>query len=155
MPNDIENKIVANDSKFIYTINIKAPTKRLWDALTKPEITRKYWGHENISSWKEGAEWHHIADDQNRTIKLVGKIIKAIPNRLLVLTWADPAYINNTSTVKIEIEPIGTYTRLKIMHNNFKNCPKMFNMIQSGWLRVLSSMKSFLETGNPIITWNH
>jgi len=141
---------MINHSKFVYTIYIRATPEKIWNAITNPVITRQYWAHENISNWKEGSEWLHVADDSNRIIKLVGIIVKAIPNKLLMLTWADPMYMDDDSTVTIEIEPINYAARLRIIHNNFKNGSKMFERIKDGWPKVLSSMKSFLETEKPL-----
>jgi uncharacterized protein YndB with AHSA1/START domain len=35
--------------EFIYTTYIKTTPEKLWAAITNPEFTHQYWGHENIS----------------------------------------------------------------------------------------------------------
>lgn len=148
---------MSNNSKFVYTVDIRATPKRIWDAITKPDVTRQFWGHENISNWRQDYEWLHVAVDNNRTVKLVGEVVKVIPQKLLILTWADPMHIEDNSKVTFEIKEIKekNATCLKIIHNNFKVESKMFEDIKVGWPMVLSSMKSFLETGKPLITWNN
>jgi len=144
---------MLNNSKFIYTIYIKAMPERVWDAIIKPELTRQYWKHENISNWKKGSQWQHVADDNERTIKLVGEIIEITPQKLLVLTWTNSSDITESSRVAIEITSHKDGTRLSLIHDHFKFGSKMLEAIKEGWPRVLSSMKSFLETGKPFITW--
>ncbi len=146
---------MINNSKFIYTIYIKATPERVWDAIIKPELTRQYWEHENISNWKKGSQWQHVANDSKRTIKLVGEIVEITPQKLLVLTWNNPSDITESSRVAIEITSHKNGTCLSVMHNNFKSDSKMLETIKEGWPQVLSSMKSFLETGKPFITWEN
>jgi uncharacterized protein YndB with AHSA1/START domain len=143
-----------NSSKFIYIIYIRTTQERIWAAITNPHLTRQFWGHENISDWKEGSKWQHIADDNKRTIKLVGKIIKFRPKELM-LTWANPANLEDNSHVTFKIEHTKEAICLKVIHSDFKVGSKMLDMIKIGWPRVLSSMKSFLETGRALITWDN
>ena len=47
--------------QFVYVIYIKAAPERIWDAITKPEMTAKYWMKENLSDdWKTGSRWRHV-----------------------------------------------------------------------------------------------
>src|SRR5260370_16869878 len=40
----------------IYTVFIRAPREKVWDAITRPEFTHKYFfGSEPTSTWKPGA----------------------------------------------------------------------------------------------------
>ena len=146
---------MINSSKFIYIIHIRTTPERIWAAITNPHLTRQFWGHENISDWQEGSDWRHVADGNKPTVKLVGEVIKAVPQRLLILTWADPRDLQDNSRVTFDIESIDDAVRLRVIHKNFKVGSKMFERIKDGWPRVLSSMKSFLETGRPLITWNN
>ncbi len=86
-------------------------------------------------------------------MKLVGEIIEITPESLLVVTWIDFNDITNGSRVVIEIIPINDAVRLNITHNNFKTGSRMPEDIKIGWPMVLSSMKSFLETGRALETW--
>jgi uncharacterized protein YndB with AHSA1/START domain len=45
-----------NDSKFVYVIYIRATPEKLWEALTMPEFTRKYWCDTwQATTWEAGA----------------------------------------------------------------------------------------------------
>jgi hypothetical protein len=48
------------------------------------------------------------------------------------------------------IEAIEDMTCLKVTHDNLKAGSKMLRGVSWGWPRVLSSMKSFLETGKGL-----
>ncbi len=144
------------DTEYIYTIYIKTTPEKLWDAITNPEFTRQYWEHENVSDWKKGSKWQHVTGDGKRTVKLVGEVLESVRPKRLVLTWADPADTSpksEHSRVTFEIESIGGMVRLSVIHGNLKAGSEMARKISSGWPRVLSSMKSFLETGKALDTW--
>jgi hypothetical protein len=70
--------------------------------------------------------------------------------RPIVLTWADPNDTSDDSRVTFEINTIEDMVRLNVIHGNFKAGSIMATKIVIGWPLVLSSMKSFLETGKAI-----
>src|SRR5215472_7396961 len=56
---DLEEDMQALETRpaQVYTVYIKAPQQAVWDAITKPEFTRRYFfGSEPHSSWKAGDE---------------------------------------------------------------------------------------------------
>jgi hypothetical protein len=67
-----------------------------------------------------------------------------------VLSWADPDRPADQSRVTFVIEAIEDMTCLKVTHDNLKAGSKMLRGVSWGWPRVLSSMKSFLETGKGL-----
>ena len=140
--------------KFVYVTYIASTPARVWKALTDGELTRQYWKHTNESDWKPGSKWKHVADDGQRTVRLVGQVVEVIPNRRLVLTWAEPAAAADAaghSRVAIDLETVGEMVRLTVTHDELQ--PEMAQKIAAGWLRVLSSLKSLLETGRALDTW--
>ena len=145
-----------SNTVYAYTIYIKTTLEELWRAITNPEFTRQYWGNENVSDWTKGSKWQHVAADNKRTVKLVGEVLESVPPRRLVLTWADPSDTSpksEHSRVTFEIQPIEDMVRLSVIHSNLEAGSDMAAKISSGWPRVLSSMKSFLETGTALNTW--
>jgi uncharacterized protein YndB with AHSA1/START domain len=143
-----------NDERFVYVTYIATTAQQVWDALLKGELTRQYWGHENVSDWKPGSKWQHVADDGKRTVRLVGEVLESVPNKRLVMTWGDAVAAADKakrSRVAIDIETVGEMVRLTVTHDELS--PQMRRDIANGWPRVLSSLKSFLETGRPLNTW--
>jgi uncharacterized protein YndB with AHSA1/START domain len=135
----------------VYTTYIRTTPKKLWAAITKPEFTRQYWaGIDNVSDWKKGSQWEHIGGEKEREVWITGKVLESDPPKRLVLTWADPDEPADKSRVTFEIEAIKDQVCLTVTHGNFKEGSKMAGKVSWGWPRVLSSMKSFLETGKGL-----
>jgi len=137
--------------QFVYETFIRTTPEKLWAAITKPEFTRQYWGGgENVSEWKKGSKWQHVDPEENGEVCVTGEVVESVAPKRLVLTWADPADPADGSQVSFEIEPLGDIVRLKILHGGFKPGSALPPRISWGWPRVLSSLKSFLETGNAL-----
>jgi uncharacterized protein YndB with AHSA1/START domain len=145
-----------SESKFVYVTYIAAKPEQIWKALLDAQFTRQYWGHDNVSDWKPGSAWEHRANDDARTLRLVGKVVESAPPHQLVLTWAAPADAADTakhSRVTFRLEAVDDMTRLTVTHDELEADPAMLRSISEGWPRVLSSLKSLLETGRPLRTW--
>lgn len=144
------------DAKFVYVTYISAKPQQVWDALIKAEFTRKYWLRENVSDWKPGSKWEHRKIDGSHEVQLVGKVVEFNPPRRMVWTWAAAADAGNSaahSRVTFELEPIESMVRLTVTHDELAPDSDMLRGISEGWPRVLSSLKSLLETGKPLATW--
>lgn len=142
--------------EFIYTTYIKTTPEKVWAAITNPEFTRQYWLQEIASDWKKGSKWQMLNNDKERTAKIVGEVLECTPPTRLVLTWAqaaDAADKSEHSRVTYNIETVEDMVRLTVTHDNLKPGSVMSEKIVIGWPRVLSSMKSFLETGKGLNVW--
>jgi len=141
-------------AKFTYVTYIATTPETLWKALLDGEFTRQYWGHENVSDWQPGSKWEHRRADATRAVVVLGEVVAASAPHHLIITWADPAdkaKKSRHSRVTFEIETVGKMARLTITHEDLD--PDMLGKISLGWPRVLSSLKSLLETGRPLDTW--
>jgi uncharacterized protein YndB with AHSA1/START domain len=135
--------------KLVYSMFIRATPKQAWDAICKPEFTRQYWGEmTNVSDWKKGSKWEHHNPDHE--VWVTGKVVESIPSKRLVLTWADPDELKDKSRVTFEIEKFEDMVCLTVTHDKFVTRSKMAGKVAWGWPRVLSSLKTFLETGKGL-----
>lgn len=143
-------------AEFVYVVYIATTPEKAWRALIDGEVTRQYWGHENVSDWRVGSRWEHRKADGSNQVRLVGQVLTFEPPRRLVLTWAEPADAadqSRHSRVTCQLEPIETMVRLTVIHDELDAGSELYRSIAQGWPRVVSSMKSFLETGRALNTW--
>jgi uncharacterized protein YndB with AHSA1/START domain len=136
---------------YVYVTYIKTTPKQVWDAITVPEFTRQYWRHANVSDWKKGSDWEHKTEDGKALIH--GKVIESLPPKHLSMTWSQPGNEKNASTASFDIEVVGDMVRLTVTHSELIAGSDMARGIAIGWPRVLSSLKSLLETGVALDTF--
>lgn len=137
------------NSAQVYTTYIRTTPEKLWAAITNPEFTRQYWGHDNVSDWKKGSKWQHVSAT-NKEIHIVGEVLETMPYKRLVLSWAAPSDLADESRVTFEIEDVEGMVRLNVIHDNLSDTSNMAGCVAKGWPLVLSSMKSFEETGKGL-----
>ena len=140
-------------TSFLYVTYIRTTPEKVFEAITQPEIARRYWGHENVSEWTPGSPWQHVRDNDERKVNIVGKVVEVDAPRRLVITWASPAQADDpdgTSRVTFDVAPYEGMVRLTVTHDELEAGGGMAKGIQQGWPIVLSSLKSLLETGHGI-----
>lgn len=137
--------------EFVYVTYIRTTPVKLWEALTDPTQTRQYWGGMiNRSDWAKGSRWEHVNEQDSDPLYVFGEILESKPPTRLVLSWMDPENPDDASVVTLDLQPIDDLVRLTVIHGNFKDDSAMQGRISKGWPLVLSSLKSFLETGSSI-----
>ena len=145
--------MTAAQTEFVYVTYIRATPEKVFDAIVNPAVARLYWGHENVSDWTPGARWEHIRANDARTVELVGEVLEIDAPKRLVMSWANASQEGDpdkTSRVAFDIEPYDGMVRLTVTHDRLEAGGGMFNGISKGWPIVLSSMKSYLESGEAI-----
>lgn len=152
----MDTKEIAMDKvQFVYETYISTTPELLWNALIDPKVTAKYWERENVSDWHTGSRWEHRNLDEDHRVDLVGKVVEFSPPSRLVLTWAfptDEANEDKQTRVTFSIEPIRGVVHLTVTHDRLLPGSEMLQGITDGWPKVLSSLKSLLETGQPLPT---
>jgi uncharacterized protein YndB with AHSA1/START domain len=142
-------------STFVYVTYIRTTPEKVYEAITRGEVTRQYWTLENVSDWKPGSPWKHM-DRASGAVRMVGEVLEASPPRRLVISWAWPADAADKAKhtrVAFDLETIGDMVKLTVTHDELEPGSDMDRGIREGWPRVLASMKSFLETGKALDTW--
>ncbi len=145
---------------FVYVSYIATTPETLWQAFVDTDVMRQYWmgstdcARVNVSDWRPGSRWEHQRMDDARTVDIVGKVVESDPPRRLVFTWARPSEAEDHtkhSRVAIEIEPqCDGLVRLTVTHEDLERDPQMLAGISGGWPKVLSNLKTLLETGRAL-----
>ncbi|MBX9457907.1 MAG: SRPBCC family protein [Rhizobium sp.] len=138
---------------FVYVTYIRSTPDKVFEAITRPELARRYWGHENVSDWAPGSKWQHIRANDDRTVELVGEVIESTPPSRLVISWANASQAadpESYSRVTFAVEEYDDMVRLTVSHDELEAGSGMANGVTRGWPAVLSSLKSFLETGQGL-----
>jgi uncharacterized protein YndB with AHSA1/START domain/DNA-binding transcriptional ArsR family regulator len=138
----------------VFEIYIKATPERLWQAITDPEMRRKYqFGVAVSSDWAPGSPYLGSTGSSTETI-FEGENLEVDPPRRLVQSfralWGDEAKAEGTSRVTWEIEPIGDTCRLTVTHDQLREDAS--DEIYGGWPQILSGLKTLLETGETLTT---
>jgi uncharacterized protein YndB with AHSA1/START domain len=149
---------------YVYVTYIATTPEKVWQALVDTDVTRQYWVdpnagsphvNVNVSDWKPGSRWEHqrVGADAG-TVDIVGKVVESTPPRRLVFTWARPSDADDEakhSRVAFDIEPYGDkLVRLTVTHDELEGDPGMLSSISGGWPKVLSNLKTLLETGRAL-----
>lgn len=144
-------------NEFRYVTIIKADIEEVWDALTLPAFTERYWHNSTVESdWREGSTitFTNLDESGVRSVGCEGKIIECTKPDRLSYSWHFPRNPETKdeapSRVVFELESLGEATRLTVTHGGFEDGSKTFPMITEGWPVVLSSLKTLLETGRGI-----
>jgi uncharacterized protein YndB with AHSA1/START domain/DNA-binding transcriptional ArsR family regulator len=137
----------------VYQILIKATQEQVWDAITKPEFTARYFYGARISIGPDGVR----ALGPNDEVWGEEPVMEFDPPRRLVQRWRSPysdeLAVEEPSRVTWEIEPQeGGYALLTVVHDQLEGAPKTAASVAGpGWMMVLSGLKTLLETGEPLV----
>ena len=136
--------------RLIHEIFIRTTPERLFRALTDRELTRRYYilGSAVASDWRVGSPYTYPYPNGEPMIE--GRVLEIDPPRRLVVSF-HPLFTEGeagTSRVTHEIEPMGDVCRLTLIHDDLHG--PGIDGIRTGWNQILSSLKSLLETGEPL-----
>jgi uncharacterized protein YndB with AHSA1/START domain len=143
-------------TRFVYVTYIGTTPEKLWAALTQGEFTKQYWfGVTMKSDWKAGASWEMMYDDGR--VMDAGEIVEADAPRRLVIKWRNewkPEFkAEGYSRCTMELEPAGDAVKLSVIHEMDKpNSAFITEGVSNGWPKILSNLKSLLETGSVVMS---
>ena len=155
-----------SEPTFVYKTYIKTTPEQLWQALTDPAFTGRYWGLSLESDWRAGSTvaWNQggvVIEDPAQVV------LESDPFVRLSYTWhtftpelkglhgiADDVFeravAEPRSRVTFEIEDLGEIVKLTVVHDGFEEGSAVYALVSDGWPRVLSGLKSLLETGEVL-----
>ena len=143
----------AKETRYVYVTFIRTTPQTLWSALTAKEFTRQYWfGMHQESEWVAGSPWRLVFSDGR--IADAGEILESDPPKRLVIKWRNEFRPELTtegySRCTMELEPVDDAVKLTITHVMGQPESKLIEAVSGGWPRILSNLKSLLETGQPV-----
>lgn len=167
----------SDQTAFAYTNYIKATPERVWQGLTDPTLTKRYWRHAAAggktfpSDWKKKSTWDLVHEEVGLVVSDPAQVIlESDPCSRLAYTWhsftpewavavgmddatAATWRAEPRSKVSFDIEDVGHgVVKLTITHDGFASGSAVLPAISEGWPAVLSSLKTLLETGSILHT---
>ena len=144
----------ANQTRFVYVIYIRTTPVELWQALTDPQRIRQYrFGTSVECDWQQGSPWRMIHPD--RGLLDTGEILAIDPPRRMVIRWQnewDLAFkAEGPSRCTIELEPEDKAVKLTVTHEIDRPDSPFITAVSDGWPRILSNLKSLLETRELVL----
>lgn len=153
----------VNKPEFVYTTYIDTTPERLWQALTDPTFTQRYWGVTFDTDWAKGSPmtW---ADKGGPITDPEQVVLESDPYHRLSYTWHTftpewaagngipeeyraRAAAEPRSTVTFQLEPAGPVVKLTVVH---EGGPAVLEGVSEGWPAIMASLKSLLETGSAL-----
>ena len=137
-------------STFVYVTYIRTTPEKLWKALTDAQFIKQYWfGMRCESEWTPGSSWTLVAEDGQ--VWDAGEIVEAVPARRLVIRWQHQnkpeLKAEGPSLCTMELEASGGAVKLSITHTIERDPSKFIAAVSGGWPKVISNLKSLLESG--------
>ena len=149
---ELEDAMEAN--RHVYQLYIRASIEEVWRAITDPAMTARYFFGTSVrSEWTPGASMRYEMPDGRVVVS--GEVVEIEAPRRLVTTWQ--AHWNADGTtweptkVTWELEQAGDACKLTMIHSGFQPNSKAYTETAGGWPAILSSMKTLLETGEPLM----
>jgi uncharacterized protein YndB with AHSA1/START domain len=138
--------------KFVYVTYIASTAEKVWQALTDPRMTEKYWFGFRVTANGRPGEHMTAVDPAGKEVHH-DVILRSDPPHRLSYAWRplyDEFKHERPSRVTFDIAPLGDQVRLTVTHDDFEEDSVVFEKISDGWPCVLSSLKTYLETGRPL-----
>jgi uncharacterized protein YndB with AHSA1/START domain len=140
-------------SQFVYVTYIRTTPEKVWEALIKPEFTKRYFfGTHQESTWKVGAPWKLVGSDG--LVTDAGEVLEIDPPKHLVLKWRNEFMpdlkAEGYTRCAFDVSEKGGIVELKITHEMERDNAKTIAAVSRGWPKILSGLKTLLETGTPL-----
>jgi uncharacterized protein YndB with AHSA1/START domain len=155
--NELERETkMENKPRHVYRIAIKATPEQVWQAITDPAKTSKFWFNCSIrSNWEIGTPFELWNPEGKKQAE--GIILTIDPPQKLVMSWKFLSFpdVANESASRItwEIDSHAEYsgvTLVTIVHDEFEQAVNTAKILEKGLPIVLSGMKTLLETGSTL-----
>jgi uncharacterized protein YndB with AHSA1/START domain len=139
----------------VYTIYIASTSERVWEALTSAEFSRKYFFGNTVEiELRVGGAY--VVRTPDGALHISGEVAEYVPYRKLSFTfnvnWPELVEKLGPTLVTYEIEQAGEAVRLTMTESHDRILDDdILSGGRQGWPAILSSLKSLLETGAPLV----
>jgi uncharacterized protein YndB with AHSA1/START domain len=145
-------------SAFVYVTYIRSPRERVWTALTTPDFITRYWFGMNVAcDFRAGSSWRLTFEDGR--VADQGEILEAEPPSRLVIhwehAWRPELAAEGPARCTFTLAEEGRATKLTVLHEIDKPESKLIEAVSGGWPKILSNLKSLLETGEVVLAGGH
>lgn len=139
---------MTDKADFVFSTYIRTTPAKLWEALTNPEMTSKYYyGGRVQADLRVGGRFYYL--DPNGDMNLDGEVLEIDPPKKLVTTfkatWSPPE--GQVTRIMYEIEQLGEVCRFTMTHFDYE---KSMAGVETGWPIIIAGLKTLLETGEPL-----
>jgi uncharacterized protein YndB with AHSA1/START domain len=132
-----------------FDVYVRASLDQVWQGLTDPALVPRWrFGMTFDTNWQAGAPLASRSPDG------AGTVLAAAAGQCLTYDWEQSgvpgANGGHSSTVSFELAPMGGITHLRAVHSDLEEGDPFCRIVAGGWPMMLSSLKSLLETGEPL-----
>jgi uncharacterized protein YndB with AHSA1/START domain len=133
--------------KFVFYVAVKP--EKLWEGLTSRDSNRIiFMGADFEADLQPGGsmKWIGPGPDGKPAALVKGEVLRSEPPRFLQYTF-QLGQSPLKSRVTVELEPETEATKLTITHDQWDEGDTAYAFCSDGWPRILSRLKTLLETG--------
>jgi uncharacterized protein YndB with AHSA1/START domain len=140
------------------TVVIDAPAQRVWDALTRPDIIKKYFfGTDTVTDWKIGGPIQFSGEYNGKTYRDKGTVTAFEPYSLIQYKyWSSlsgvPDSPENYLTISYFITDADSKTRLDISQENVRD-EMTKEHSEENWRKVLANLKRVVEDSSRVLAF--
>jgi len=132
------------------SININAPTEKVWDALITPEAVKQYmFGTTVVSDWCEGSSIIWKGEWQGKSYEDKGVILQLKPGHAIQYSHFSPLSglpdkPENYHTVTVQLSTEGNQTRVSLTQDHNATEKERIDS-EKNWEMMLMGLKKFVE----------
>jgi uncharacterized protein YndB with AHSA1/START domain len=133
----------------VYETIVNATPEVVWKSITDGKETQKYFFSGRVESdWKVGSDYFYYAPDNS--VISQGKVVEIEPKSHLKTTWVPLWLGDQSSTLIWDLQPLGDITLVKLTHTDIDDAAFEQAQLHVGWIYILASLKSVIETGETL-----
>lgn len=135
--------------KSIYKTVIKAPAGKVWDALTTPEIVKRYFfGTDMVTNWKVGSPIYFRGEYEGKRYEDKGTVLEYTQGRALsysyLSSWSGMEdRPENYLSITYRLEQVPDGTALTIEQTNYD--AERARHSEQNWKTVIDGLKRIVE----------